>query len=144
VGSPDLLQLVRERGKTPDLIALGYVEGDQPKPEVAFQPMLDRYRDAGFEVLMGGSKRLPAESWGNNREAYRVEAVLTPPAPKEGAATATSGQRIHIDGYVVLFGTKAALTATVYTTREDVDALRSLVEQILQQFRLGKPAATAG
>jgi hypothetical protein len=139
--STNRFTLVCERTRPPDLVVLGFLEGDAPKPETAFQPMLDGYRDKGFEVLMGGSKPLPPEGW-ENRKAYRVEAVLTPPAAKDGAPASSSGQRIHIDGYVVLFGTNASVTATVYTSRDDVEELRKTVERILQHFQLGPPVLT--
>ena len=125
----DHFTLVREFGKTPDLIALTYLDGEQPKPEVVFKPMLERYRELGFEILPGALKRLPAEEWGDYAEVYRVEAVLTPPVGT-GAPVASQGGRVHFDGYVVLFNKNAALTATLYTAREDVAVLRNMVEQI--------------
>jgi len=134
----DHFTLVREFGKTPDLIALTYTEEDQPKPEVVFKPMLDRYRDLGFDIIPGAMKRMPADEWGDETEVYRVEAVLGPP-PGAGAPVAAVGGRVHFDGYVMLFNKKASLTATLYTAREDVGVLRTMVEQILKQFRTGPP-----
>ena len=138
----DHFTLVREFGKTPDLIALTYLDGEQPKPEVVFKPMLERYRELGFEILPGALKRLPAEEWGDYAEVYRVEAVLTPPVGT-GAPVASQGGRVHFDGYVVLFNKNAALTATLYTAREDVAVLRNMVEQILKQFKTGAPKLNA-
>jgi hypothetical protein len=129
----DRITLVQSRGQTPDLLVLDFLPDRQPKPDDAFRGAFDRYKEAGFEVLPLDPRALPEEEW-PGMKAYRVEAVISPPAE---AATLP---RTHLDGYVLLTSGSAAFQAMALTTSTDeVQAFRALVEEVLKTLRLGRP-----
>lgn len=130
---PDRVTLAQPRGSSPDLLVIDFLPDRQPKPDEAFRGAFDRYKEAGFEVLPLEPRGLPADQW-PGLSAYRVEAVISPPA--EAAAL----PRTHLDGYLLLTGGPAAFQATALTSSADeVQAYRALVEEVLKTLRLGRP-----
>lgn len=135
----DTLALTANRPEGADLVILTFFDGDQPRIDRVFQEAFERKRQAGFRVQPTAPQTLPTDQW-PGAEVHRVEAALTPDAAAPPANPAARlPQRLHFDGYLLLFTRNAALTAEAITAQARAAAFRDEVESILQTFRLGAP-----
>lgn len=124
----------------PDSLVLGFFDEQLPRADTVFPGFFEKHRQYGFEVRSTAPVHLPADQW-PGMDVNRVEAALTPD-PNAAAANPAAGQlpqRLHFDGYLLLFTRKAALTAEAVTAQDRAATFRDEVEAILKTFRLGTP-----
>ncbi len=141
VGLHNLVALRKMAGpaaERPDSLVLAFFDDQQPRADTVFPGFFEKHRQYGFEVRSTQPITLPAAQW-PGMEVRRVEAALTP-NPNAAATNPAAGQlpqRLHFDGYLLLFGRNAALTAEAVTAQDRAATFRDEVEAILKTFRLG-------